>query len=119
MQILGILVRTKTDRFTNIVHDSAAEILDASQRHGHIIVDLSHETAKRNNLHKIIRSIGSPKGNFLKIVLFYCYTSESSPLDQNGEPFISDETLTLFKGWGVYCIGCYVGRSNKLGSATV
>lgn len=108
MQIFGIMVRTKNDPLTSVTHDYAEEILESSRRRGHIFIDLSSETATRGNLIRIIRSIGTPKGNFLKIILFYCHTMGASPVDQNNEEFISDETISCFKGWGVYCIGCNV-----------
>ena len=110
MHILGILVRTDIDPFTSLLHEKCNDILETSRRHGHIFIDLSRETATVENLFRIMSSIGTPQGDFLKIVLFYCHTMGASPLDQTGDAFITEETIRFFKDWGVYCIGCNVGR---------
>lgn len=116
MNILGILVKTRHDKTTNLTFDHAQQILDASRKRGHILIDVGVEAATRDNLWRILQGIGSPRGAFFKIVIFYCHGESTSPLDQNQQEFITDEVLHLFRGWGVYCIACDVGKnlSHKL-----
>ena len=111
MQVLGILVRTKTDAVTELSFSHANQIIEVARAHGHILIDVAAEVATRDNLHRILDSVGTPTGNFLKIILFYSHGNDQSPLDQDKLPFITDEVLSKFRGWGVYCLGSNVGQT--------
>lgn len=111
MKTLGILVRTDRDPAAEAWAPFGEEILTASREHGHIFVDLSGSMATRANLARILTGIGSPSGPFLKLVVFYCHGNDNSPIDQDRCDFITEDTIRLFAGWGVYCIGCNVGRT--------
>jgi hypothetical protein len=111
MQVIGILVRTRSDALTEIGFRHAEEILQASRQRGHIFIDIAAHMATRENLLRIIDGIGSPSGSFLKLVVFYCHGNVNSPIDQNGEDFITEDAISRLAGWGVYCIGCNVGRT--------
>ena len=111
MQILGLLVRTRSDTLTQIGFKHAEEILQASRESGHIFIDIAAEMATRENVLRIIEGIGSPSGSFLKLIIFYCHGNSNSPIDQNGEDFITTDAISKFTGWGVYCIGCDVGQN--------
>lgn len=89
----------------------AEQILEASRSGGHIMIDLAAEIATRENLLRILDGIGCPRGPFLKLAIFYCNGNVNSPVDQNGRDFITNDVLSKFAGWGVYCIGCDVGRT--------
>jgi len=109
MQILGVMVRTNNSTFTKATYQAAEKVLVRAKKKGHIVIDLTDEMAQSQNLLRVLNSIGSPKGNFLKVVLFYCEVQRDSPVDHKGKPFITTKTIDAFKGWGVYCVGCYVG----------
>jgi len=111
MQVLGLLVRTRNDQLTEIGFPYAEEILRTSREHGHVFIDIAAEMATKENVLRILGGIGCPKGPFLKLVVFYCHANENSPIDQNGQDFITDDTVSAFNGWGVYCIGCDVART--------
>jgi hypothetical protein len=111
MRILGLLVRTRNDQLTEIGFPYADEILNVSREQGHIFIDIAAEMATKENVLRILKGIGCPKGPFLKLVVFYCHANENSPIDQNGQDFITEGTVSVFNGWGVYCIGCDVART--------
>ena len=67
--------------------------------------------ATKDNVLRILKGIGCPKEPLLKIVVFYCHANANSPIDQNDQDFITDDTVSVFNGWGVYCIGCDVARN--------
>lgn len=111
MQVLGVLVRTRNDPVTELGFSYADDILRVSHQHGHIFIDIAAEMATRENVLRVIDGIGRPKGSFLKLIVFYCHGSTNSPIDQNGHDIITDETLSKFADWGVYCIGCDIGQT--------
>jgi hypothetical protein len=111
MQVLGILVRTKTDRVTELSFSYANKVIEVSRTHGHILVDLAAEAATRSNLLRVLESVGLPVGNFLRIIIFYCSANAEGPLDQEGRPFITEELLPKFNGWGMYSMGSNVGKN--------
>jgi|ERR1043165_8615078 hypothetical protein len=111
MQVLGILVRTRNDKVTEIGFQYAEAILQVSREQGHIFIDIAAEMATRENVLRILNGIGQPNGQLLKLIVFYCHANANSPLDQNNQDFITDDTLSSFDGWGVYCIGCDVART--------
>ena len=73
--------------------------------------DLAGEMATRDNLIRILNGIGSPRAPVLKIAIFYCNGNMNSPIDQDGLDFLSEDVLSRFSGWGIYCIGCDVGQT--------
>lgn len=111
MKVLGILVRTRVDQVTEIGFQHAEEILQASRDGGHIFIDLAAEMARKECLLRVLDGIGSPSDPVLKLVIFYCHGNSRSPIDQDGVDFISDDALSRFAGWGVYCIGCDIGQT--------
>lgn len=111
MKVLGLLIRTRNDQLTEIGFPYAEEILRISREQGHIFIDIAAEMATKENVHRILTGIGCPEGPFLKLVVFYCHANKNSPIDQNGQDFITDKTVSVFDGWGVYCIGCDVAQT--------
>ena len=110
MTALGILVRTDKHGAEQWV-PFGEEILVASRENGHIFIDLGPSMATRANLIKIVNGIGSPQGLAVKFIVFYCHGNDRSPIDQEDQDFITEETIHSFRGWGIYCIGCNVGRT--------
>jgi hypothetical protein len=111
MQVLGILVRTKYDKVTELGFSSAEKVIAIARKRGHMLIDIAESAATRENLVRILDGLGTPAGHFLKIVIFYSHGNPQSPIDQEKKEFITDDVLVKFKGWGVYCMGSGVGQA--------